>query len=251
MNDSCGTLIEGFDRPPMALMPYNPPAYGPMLESLGLAKCKDLYAYLSSREDCCPGTENGDRLVRLAAALKRRRSEVTLRHMEMKNYPQDILRFIHIFEEARHDNWGCVPLTEKEILETASQMKAIVDPQIIILAEVEGKPAGAILAIPNFNPALRAAGGRMFPFGFLRFMRAMKRADEVRIFGVAVLKQYRPLGVTALFFLEEIIRGMARGYRAAEASWVLEDNHLSNSSIQGAVNPVRYKTYRIYEKPIV
>ena len=42
----------------------------------------------------------------------------------------------------------------------------------------------------------------------------------------------------------------AAGYRAAEASWVLEDNHLSNSSIQSAVNPQRYKTYRIYEKPI-
>ncbi len=72
MNDTCGLLIEGFDRPPMALMPYNPPSYGPMLESLGLAKCKDLYAYLISGDDVRPGTEKGDRLVRLAAALRRR-----------------------------------------------------------------------------------------------------------------------------------------------------------------------------------
>ncbi len=55
----------------------------------------------------------------------------------------------------------------------------------------------------------------------------------MRIFGIAVLQPYRHLGVTALLFMEEIIRGVARGYRFAEASWVLEDNHLSNSSIQG------------------
>ncbi len=73
--------------------------------------------------------------------------------MDMRNYPQDILRFIHVFEEARRDNWGCVPLTEKEILATAAEMKAVIDPEIIVLAEVGGQPAGAVLAIPNFNPA--------------------------------------------------------------------------------------------------
>ena len=250
MNDECGLLVDGFDRPPMAMMPYNPESYVGLLESLGLCKCKDLYAYLIDSEAARPGTESGDRLVRLVGALRRRHPEVRLRCMNMRNYPQDILRFIGLFEEARRDNWGCVPLTEKEILETAAQMKRVIDPEIILLAEVSGRPAGALLAIPNVNRALAAVNGRLLPLGFLRFFRELRRVDEMRIFGVAVLKEYRHLGITAMLFLEEVLRGVARGYRLAEASWVLEDNPLSDKSIRNAFNPRRYKTYRIYEKPL-
>jgi hypothetical protein len=250
MNHDCGLLVEGFDSPPMALMPYNPPSYGGLLESLGLRKCKDLYAYLIKNDTVQPGTEAGDRMVRLAAALHRRHPEVTLRRMNKGDYPRDILRFIDLFEEARHNNWGCVPLTPREIREMAAEMKPVLDPELIVLAEVRGEPAGALLAIPNFNPALAAVKGRMLPLGFLRFFRELRRADTLRVFGVAVTKKYRPLGVTAMLFLEAIIRSAGRSYRAAEASWVLEDNHMSDSSIRNALNPQRYKTYRIYEKPI-
>jgi GNAT superfamily N-acetyltransferase len=250
MNDECGLLVDGFDRPPMAMMPYNPESYAGLLELLGLRKCKDLYAYLINGEEVRPGTEVGDRLVRLAGALRCRHPEVHLRSMNMRNYPHDILRFIGLFEEARRDNWGCVPLTENEILQTAAQMKRVIDPEIIILAEVSGRPAGALLAIPNVNRALAAVNGRLLPLGFLRFFRELRRVDEMRIFGVAVLKEYRHLGITAMLFLEEVLRGTARGYRLAEASWVLEDNQLSDKSIRNAFNPRRYKTFRIYEKPL-
>jgi len=71
MNDECGLLVAGFDRPPMAMMPYNPESYAGLLESPSLCKCKDLYAYLIEGEEARPGTESGDRLVRLVGALRR------------------------------------------------------------------------------------------------------------------------------------------------------------------------------------
>jgi GNAT superfamily N-acetyltransferase len=236
----------------MALMPYNPQSYVGILESaaLGLRKCKDLYAYLINAEEVRPGTAPGDRLVRLVTALRRRHPEVTVRSVDMRNYPRDLLRFIDVFEEARRDNWGCVPLTEKEILETAAQMKRVIDPSLVIVAEVNGEPAGALLAIPNLNRGLAAVGGRLLPLGFLRFFRELKRVNEARVLGIAALKKYRRMGITAMLFLEEIFRCVAGGYRWAEASWVLEDNQLSDDSIRSAFVPKRYKTYRIYEKQL-
>jgi len=250
MNAECGLLVDGFDSPPMALMPYSPPAYAGLLESAGLCKCKDLYAYLIEDADVRPGTAPYERLERLAGALGRRCPGVRIRCLDMRNYPHDILPFMGVFEEARRDNWGCVPLTEKEILETAAQMKRVVDPELVLLAEVDGRPAGAMLALPNINRGLAAAGGRLLPLGFLKFILAMRRPREMRVFGVAVLKEHRRKGIAARLFLEEILRGAARGYRLAEASWVLEDNQLSNDSIRGAFGTRRYKTYRIYEKPL-
>ena len=92
--------------------------------------------------------------------------------------------------------------------------------------------------------------GRMLPLGFLRFLREMKRIHEMRVLGIAALERFRPLGITAMLLLETILRGMVRGYDIAEASWVLEDNDLSNRTIKSALEPRHYKTYRIYEKPI-
>ncbi|MCY2928003.1 MAG: hypothetical protein NTV86_00635 [Planctomycetota bacterium] len=221
-----------------------------LFEGIGLRKCKDLYAYLVDVESVHPGTPAGDRLERLAAALRRRSPEVTIRSIDMRNYARDILHFMSIFEEARRLNWGYVPLTEREILYSTTRLKAAINPDLVLLAEVDGEPAGAMLAIPNVNRALAAVKGRLFPLGFLRFYRELKRVNEARVLGVAALPRFRTKGITALLFCEEVRRCMAHGFLWAEASWVLEDNHMSDESIRNAFHPTRYKTYRLYEKPI-
>lgn len=250
MNSTCGLLVDGFDRPPMVLMPYNPPGYAALLEAAGLRGCKDLYAYLVEAEHVRPGSAAHERLQRTVRAVRRRRREVSVRPLDMGHYERDVLRFLGVFEEARKDNWGYVPVTAAEALETAGEMRSVVDPEIILLAEVAGQPAGACLALRNVNRGLAAAGGRLLPLGFLRFARAMRGLSEIRIFGIAALAGYRHLGITAMLLLEVIVRGLAKGYTTGEASWVLDENVMSNRTITGALHPRRYKTYRIYEKPI-
>jgi len=250
MNAECGLLIEGFDCPPMVMMPYNPRAYVDFLATAGFRKCKDLYAYLIHDKKLLPGTEKHERLVRTSSVLRRRHPEVRLHCLDMKRYQQEILRFLAVFDEARRQNWGYVPLTEKEILETAAEMKMVVDPEIVIFAEVAGEPAGALIAIPNISGALKAVNGRLFPFGFLKFLREMKRVDQMRVLGIAAIEKHRTKGITALLLMEVILRSIERRYHVAEASWVLEDNDMSNRTISKGLSPTRYKTYRIYEKSV-
>jgi len=249
MNTECGLLIKGFDRPPMVLMPYNPPEYARLVEAAGFAKCKDLYAYLVRGGDVDEG-KGRDRMLRLAEVIRRRYPQVHVRPLDMKRYEQEVRRLVDIFEAARADNWGHVPLTDKEVLEMARDMKRVVDPDLILAGEVDGRLAGASMALPNVNRALAAARGRLLPWGFLRFMRALRRIHEIRILGIAVLERYRHLGIAGLLILETILRGRAKGIDVGEASWVLEDNDMSNRTIQNVLEPEHYKTYRIYEKPV-
>ncbi|HUS91685.1 MAG TPA: hypothetical protein VM695_07525 [Phycisphaerae bacterium] len=249
MNAECGLLIDGFDRPPMVLMPYNPPEYVRLVEAAGFAKCKDLYAYLVRAEDVDEG-KGRDRMLRLADAMRRRHPEVHVRPLDMRRYEQEVLCLVDVFEAARSGNWGHVPLTGREVLEMARDMKAVVDPDLILVGEVDGQAAGAAMSLPNINRALAAAGGRLLPLGFLRFLRAMRRIHEIRILGIAVLERYRHLGLAGLLLLETILRGRAKGIDIGEASWVLEDNDMSNRTIRNVLEPEHYKTYRIYEKPI-
>jgi GNAT superfamily N-acetyltransferase len=168
----------------------------------------------------------------------------------MSRYQEEVLGFMAVFEEARRNNWGYVPLTREEILETAHELRRVIDPEIVIIAEVQGRTAGALLAIPNINIPLAAVGGRLYPLGFIRFFRELKRVREVRILAMAALQHDRVKGITAALMVEALVRGLKRGYRVGEASWVLEDNHMSNGSIQGAAHPILYKKYRIYEKAL-
>jgi hypothetical protein len=250
MNSECGLLVEGFDRPPMVMMPYNPEAYAGLLEAHGLRKRKDLLAFRIVDDDLQPGTPLRRRMERTVNAIRRRHPEVDVRCLRMRQLETEVVRFLSVFEEARRNNWGYVPVTEREILETARDMKRVVDPEIVILAEMNGEPVGASLALPDVNRALAAAGGRMLPFGFLRFFRELKRTREIRILGIAALAEHRHRGITALLLTETMIRGMAKGYCFGEASWVLEDNAMSSRTIINTLGAERYKTYRIYDKPI-
>ncbi len=249
MNAECGLLIDGFDRPPMVMMPYNPPEYVGLIEAAGFVKCKDLLAYLVRAADVDDG-QGRDRMLRLADVMKRRHPEVRVRPINMKHYEREVLSLVELFETARDDNWGHVTLTAREVIEMARDMKAVVDPDLILVGEVGSERAGASMALPNINRALAACRGRLLPLGFIKFMRELKRIHEIRIFGIAVLERYRHLGITGLLLLETILRGRAKGIDVGEASWVLEDNEMSNRTIQNVLKPEHYKTYRIYEKSI-
>jgi hypothetical protein len=234
----------------MALMPYNPPQYAEMLESAGYRKCKDLLALIVKAERVKEGTPYYERLMKLSEIIKRRYPEIRLRTINMKKYYDEVKKFMSVFEEARKNNWGYVPVTESELMEVASGLKMVIDPDLVVVAEVKDTPAAVGLAIPNINRGLIAAGGRLFPFGIFKFIRAMRNQNEMRVFGVATLPEYRIKGLTALIFGEIVLRGLRKGYKIGEASWILEDNLMSARTITDALSAEHYKTYRIYEKLI-
>lgn len=250
LNAEAGLLIDGFDWPPMPLMPHSLPAYPAMVEAAGLTKCMDLLAYRIDRARCAPGEEGRDRLARMAALLRRRHKDVTVRPIDMSNFAAEVVKFMGVFDQARSENWGYVPVTEAELQETAAELRQVIQPDLVLMAEVDGEPAGAVMGLPNFNIALKKINGRLLPLGWWTLMRTMKKVDQMRMFGAAALPRFRHRGITALLFLEIIERAWNLGYQIAEASWVLEDNQLSDGTIRAAFNPTLYKTYRIYEKPV-
>ena len=66
LNETCGLLIEGFDSPPVIMMPYNAPYYQNLIEHVGLKKKVDLIAFRFGE------TGYDDRSVRLLTQLQER-----------------------------------------------------------------------------------------------------------------------------------------------------------------------------------
>jgi GNAT superfamily N-acetyltransferase len=250
MHAECGLLIQGFDSPPAVLMPHNPPFYAELLESCGLRKCKDLFAYQFHRKDVAPGSRAYERLEQLAQTAYAILPSVCVRAIDPSHLAKELLALMRAFDDARQDNWGYVPPSEAELREVVRDLRQVLDPSLVTLAEVEGRVVGVLFALPDFNQLLQGGNGRLTPVTLYRFMRRRKYITRMRIVGMSVLPEYRNTGLLAMLFLEGLARGLRGNYQTAEASWVLEDNAMSYRTIQRLLRIQPYKVYRIYEKLI-
>ncbi len=239
INDECGLLVDGFDRPPVVLMTYNPPWYGALLEACGLAKSQDLFAYRMDVPEAVP-----PRLAAAEGVLARR--GITLRKLDFGRFDEEVERVHRVHSQAWAENWGAVPLTVDEMRVLAKELKPLADRDLVFLAEDRGEPIGVCITVPDINQALRVARGRLLPFGLVRLLLAKRRIDAVRVLIMGVVRGYRHRGVDAAMYARTMATARRKGYRWGEMSWVLESNPEMNRVAEN-LGAERYKTYRIYD----
>jgi len=236
-------LVHGFDAPPTVELTHNPPYYGEYLERYGLCKVKDYHAYwivLSRAEN--------PRLDRLVAAVRARRG-IETRPLDMRRLMEEVQLLVQVYNEAWAANWGFLPLTDAEAEPLAASLKAVADPDLIRFAYVEGELAAVIGAIPDPNVALRPRWNPILDMDLVRALRLFltrRRLGRLRLMFFGIRPPYRKLGVDAVLYHEVMRIAGERGYRAGEASMLLEENDLvlrAAASMGGRL----YKTWRIYE----
>ncbi|NNF07265.1 MAG: N-acetyltransferase [Candidatus Eisenbacteria bacterium] len=239
-NDECGLLVDGYDTPPMILMAHNPPYYAKLMEELGLVKAKDMYAYIIT-SDTVP-----ERLVRGAKIAKKRNPDVVVRPMDKKNFEAEVKIFRDVYNQAWEKNWGFVPMTDAEIDHMSAALKPAVDPGLIRIAEVDGKPVGFALGLPDMNQAIRHANGRLFPFGLIKLLWQARKINQARIVALGLVEGYRRSGIDVILYHDLFAYGMEKGINTGEFSWILEDNVAMLKPLESMGASI-YKTYRIYE----
>jgi hypothetical protein len=242
-NDECGFLLDGFDAPPMIMMPYTPPRYLDYMEDCGLAKAKDLYAYLA----VIPEVTAAGRLERLASGVKSRVPGITVRPANMRQFHRELESVKEIYNSAWSHNWGFVPMTDEEIESMAKRLKPLIVPELLIMVEVYGSPAAFFMAVPDYNQVFRRLNGRLGPAGILKFLWYSRKISDIRVLTMGVKEEYRKKGIEGLLYLESFRAAMKKGYQRAEMSWVLEDNVLMQRGCE-LMGGKLYKKYRIFEK---
>jgi len=250
-NHECGLLVEGFDDAPTVMTTYNPPYYRKLLEHWGLAKSKDLLSYIIDSRT----TKFSDRLLAHAEKLKQG-GQVTFRPIRMKDFEKEISTILEIYNDAWEKNWGFVPMTPEEFRHMAKDMKSILDPNLLLIAEVRGEAAAFALALPDVNQALkRIPDGKLLPLGLMRLLWNLKgpgkkkTLNRCRVITLGIKKKYQQIGIGPVLYLEYLKRGPAAGYPAGEASWILEDNIPMNRALEQMCGK-RTKVHRIYDKAL-
>ncbi|MCC7386302.1 MAG: N-acetyltransferase [Deltaproteobacteria bacterium] len=228
-NGQAGLLVQNFDRPPCIEMTYNPRYYEELITSFGFGKAKDLYAWWI---DVRPGLDNPklQRIHKLVERIKKKEG-VVFRTLHLNDLQAELGRVFGLYNAAWQKNWGFVPLTKAEFDEIATQLKPILREELLFLVEVDGKPVGFSITLPDVNEVM-PKNGRLFPFGWVKLALGMKRIKHARLFTLGVIPEYRKRGLEAMMMLETALRARDIGIEGGEIGWTLEDNWLINRAIE-------------------
>jgi len=247
-NEEMGCLVDGFDTPPMIMMPHHRPYQGGLAEKAGFTKAKDAFAWRYFVGDV-PAR------VRKAHDDVEAMPEVKSRHIDIKNLDADVRVIMDIYNDAWNDTWGFVPFTERELSKMAADLKLIGVPELSYITEIDGEAAAVALALPNLNELIPDMKGKLFPLGLPKLLWRLKVVGptSARLIILGIRKKFRtqrkyaPLSI--YLYAKMNAAGKQLGLRWGELSWTLEDNAPVNVGIKLMGGKV-YKTYRLFEKAL-
>lgn len=248
LNHEAGLLVRGFRWPLMLMTTWNPRHYVPLVEGAGFVAVKELLGYYLPMDDARFALPPQ---VAQHAARAIARSRLTFRDIDLRgDFEAEAERCRLLYNAAWADNWGFVPMTAEEFRHLAGGLKLLLRSDFAFMAELDGRPAGFLIVLPDFNQVFKRIGtGRLFPTGWLHLLLGKSRLRTGRVVLLGVAPEFRSRSILQLFAHELYQRGRAVGATGAEASWILEDNHLMRRPLE-VLGAQVYKAWRIYERAI-
>jgi len=242
MHHETGLLVEGFDYPPVLMMPYTPPYYPRLVESCGFTKEKDLLAFLIDGDYRLPGWMDS-----LADRIARKGS-IRIRRLRPKEIDSEFTLIKEIYNDAWSRNWGFVPLSDNEMRDIQKSVMPFADPELVFFIYCDSEPAAACVILPDINPMLKHLNGRIGLMGLLKFLRYRREINGLRLVLFGIKEKYRQLGLPMLAFhhIYKVVREKKK-FQYLELGWTLEDNESINLLVE-ETGAKPYKKYRIFGK---
>jgi hypothetical protein len=136
----------------------------------------------------------------------------------------------------------------------AARLKPLLDEDFLFLGEARRpdgslEPVAFMLSLPDYNTAIQPLGGRLLPFGWLKFLLNLKKIRILRVVTLGLKKEYRMRGIQSIMFEEGLRAALKKGLTGCEVSWMLEDNDLVLRSVR-LWGGKPYKTYRMFDRPL-
>ena len=241
-----GVLIEGAAVPPVMLTAHTTPYYRDFLEGYGMEKDYDLYAWRASREQVDAELENILPELTEAGEAASAKAPVTIRAARLDAWESEIRAAHQLFMETLGALPEYTPISHEEFRSLANQMRAFLDPSMVLFANVEEQPVGFCVALPDFNQVLRQLNGRLFPKGWIAAQQMIEQIDVLSFKSMSIREEYRQRGIDSLLFREALKACSARGFNWLDCSVTLENDPMVNL-IANWLRAERYKHYRVYK----
>jgi len=231
-----GFLTAAFEEEPVMFASWNPPYYIDYFIQAGYEPSYPLWIYtidLASEK--------------FQAAEKRAltNQSVRVRPIDKRQWHSDLEIFREMINDTFSNEWEWYPLTQEEFCKYFDQIKIMVDPHQMLIAEVQGTPVGIWIAFPNWNPLTRGMQGRLGLWQQMQFFWRGRHYDAAGCAFAAVMPEYRGMGISSLLGVHLCHHYQELGVKKIFYYFVNENNHRSRRAAEsiGGVGRVVYHTY--------
>lgn len=244
--DNRGFIVDNFDAQPFIMNTYNKKYYNDFFIKYGFEKYFDCYAYKDTIENA--DIERYEKLVPYAM----KKFDFRVDNIDLTNVDKDAMDIMNVLERALPREWDdFAPPREEEIRKIVKQLVPFADSDLIFIARDNktNEPIGFNITLPDYNQAIKKMNGKMFPFGFLKFLYYKRKINRLRFFVLFVVPEYRKKGVTSVMYLKTYLNALKKGYTELEGSTIWEYNRDMMNDVESFGAKINI-TYRIYQKDI-
>ena len=218
--DHQGLLIEGFDELPTIASAYNYPYYLSHLEDRGYEKVNDYLEF-----EVKPPKQIPEKAQRIADIVMKRKGIRLIKpgsKKELIPYAKDVFGIInrtysHLF--------AYVPLSDRQVEYYTKKYFSFIQPEYVsLLADADGRMVGFQITMPSLSRAMQKARGRLYPFGWIHLLKALKKPKTIDLYLVGILPEYQNQGLNAVFMVDLSRITMENRIETAETNSEQEDN---------------------------
>jgi GNAT superfamily N-acetyltransferase len=236
--NSMGLLVSGFDEDPMFPFQWTPKYYLGYIESFGYKPTYPLWYY-----DVDFASE------KYQAAKKKysQYEDAKIRTISKKNWNKDLGIIADLLNETFSDEWEFAKMSHAEAIEFFGPMKVVFAPEQILIAEVNGKPAGFCLAVPDLTPLFRSFNGKVGLVSLFKLLTQAKKFNRSGILGIGVSKQYRGKGLSKAIAMKLYGYHESLGLKSSLYFPVNESN-IDSRSFAESIGGKGRLMYQVYDK---
>ena len=241
--DKQGMLVEGFEEMNLFITLYNHPYYLEHMQQLGFAKDVDWVEY----QIPVPDSMN-ERFEKLSQAIQKRYGYRLLEFTSKKQVLKYIYDAFGVVNEAFDHLYGVVALTPEQIDFYVKQYIALINLDFVyIVVNKEDEVIGFGLLGPSLSDAAKKSKGHLFPFGWIRILRGVKKYDVLDMYTIAVKPEYQNKGINALILHEGIKQAITKKVKFCETGPELELNNQVQSQWKD-FNARQHRRRRCFKK---
>lgn len=243
--DKEGSLVEGYDKLSSFTCLYNHPYYDTLLKELGFEKDCDWTQRIVYLPKELPASYG------YASLVEQKFGVHAVSGLGMNALAKRYgMKIFHLYNESFAPLMEFAPLTDEQIRRYLKTYVPILDPDFVsVVVNDSDEPVGFCFCVPTLSKAVKKSGGRLFPFGLFRILKALKHNDTLEAMLIGILPEYQGKGVSVLMFKQLHENCVRRGVTRMIMNPQLETN-AKVQSLFGDYETELYTVRRAYRKSL-
>ncbi len=241
--DKVGVIDEGYDAITTMVTWYNHPYY---IKHYEAANYNIEKGYIESRfpfSNVKPETFNKAQTI-----IKKRYNLKALKFTKTEEVMPYVDKMFDLFNKSYSSLSSFVEITDIQKAYFKKKFISFVNPEYIkFVVDKDDELVGFAIVMPSFSKALKNINGKLFPFGFLKILKAKKHSKDVIFYLIGIHPDYQNKGVHAVIFNEYFNVFTEKGIETCYRTPELEDN-IAIQQIWKHFKPEVYRKRKTYRK---